>query len=327
MEGGDEMKVSEIKGKVAAKVAKGKAKVADKCGKCGKAAKACAVIALLVALVGCHMGEQPTAQRAQTSTIRDNVFRSFGHGALEVSGGDRRNLVHSGNVISNNDFSDIENRRRTYAPHLHLAGVGAEVSYNHFHNSPSSAMRLEGNDFLIVSNLVEDVLLESDDQGGVDIYFNASYFGNRYCYNTWKNIGRQTDKLPCGQAAVRFDGNISGLTDWGMYVEIDPTKIEGMVPLRDIKSDFFEFDEDNYCLRGRRTRKVYRLGDPVRIRVKATNLEQRLLDYELIESEIENAPAPESRKKRGSDKRSSDKRSSSKKPAKTSKPSKTRKSR
>ena len=68
------MKVSEIKGKVAAKVAKGKAKVADKCGKCGKAAKACAVIALLVALVGCHMGEQPTAQRAQTSTIRDNVF-------------------------------------------------------------------------------------------------------------------------------------------------------------------------------------------------------------------------------------------------------------
>ena len=124
-----------------------------------------------------------------------------------------------------------------------------------------------------------------------------------------------------------FDGNISGLTDWGMYVEIDPTKIEGMVPLRDIKSDFFEFDEDNYCLRGRRTRKVYRLGDPVRIRVKATNLEQRLLDYELIESEIENVPAPDSRKKRSSDKRSSDKRSSTKKPAKTSKPSKTRKSR
>lgn len=157
-------------------------------------------------------GNGMNAHRSRCVTIRDNVFRSFGHGALEVSGGDRRNLVHSGNVISNNDFSDIENRRRTYAPHLHLAGVGAEVSYNHFHNSPSSAMRLEGNDFLIVSNLVEDVLLESDDQGGVDIYFNASYFGNRYCYNTWKNIGRQTDKLPCGQAAVRFDGNISGQT-------------------------------------------------------------------------------------------------------------------
>lgn len=77
MEGGDEMKVSEIKGKVAAKVAKGKAKVADKCGKTSKAvkaAKACAVLAFLVAVAGCHMGELPTAQRAQTSTIRDNVI-------------------------------------------------------------------------------------------------------------------------------------------------------------------------------------------------------------------------------------------------------------
>ena len=157
-------------------------------------------------------GNGMNAHRMANTTIRDNVFRSFGHGALEVSGGDRRTLVHSGNVISNNDFSDIGNRRRTYAPHLHLAGVGVEVSFNYFGKSPSSAMRLEGNDFLIVSNLVEDVLLESDDQGGVDIYFNASYFGNRYCYNTWKNIGRQTDKVPCGQAAIRFDGNISGQT-------------------------------------------------------------------------------------------------------------------
>ena len=68
-----------------------------------------------------------------------------------------------------------------------------------------------------------------------------------------------------------------------MYVEIEPTKIEGMVSLREIRSDFFEFDEKKSRLVGRRTRKVYNLGDPVRIRVKATNLEQKLLDYELIE--------------------------------------------
>ena len=74
MEGGVKMKVSDIKGKVAAKVAKGKAKVAAKCGKSGKAAKACAVLALLAVFAGCHMGEQPTAQRAQTSTISDNVI-------------------------------------------------------------------------------------------------------------------------------------------------------------------------------------------------------------------------------------------------------------
>ena len=84
-----------------------------------------------------------------------------------------------------------------------------------------------------------------------------------------------------------FGGHVSGLTEWGMYVEIDPTKIEGMVPLRDIKSDFFEFDADRYRLVGRRSKVVYNLGDPVRIRVKKTNLEQKLLDYELIETGLE----------------------------------------
>lgn len=81
-----------------------------------------------------------------------------------------------------------------------------------------------------------------------------------------------------------YEGSISGLTEWGMYVEIKPTMIEGMVALRDVKSDFFEFDEQNYLIRGRRTGKVFRLGDAVKIRVKAANLEQRLLDYELVDT-------------------------------------------
>ena len=84
-----------------------------------------------------------------------------------------------------------------------------------------------------------------------------------------------------------FGGHVSGLTEWGIYVEVEPTKIEGMVPLRDVKSDFFEFDADHYRLVGRRTGVVYNLGDPVRIRVKKTNLEQKLLDYELIETGLE----------------------------------------
>ena len=84
-----------------------------------------------------------------------------------------------------------------------------------------------------------------------------------------------------------FGGHVSGLTEWGMYVEVEPTKIEGMVALRDIKSDYFEFDADRYRLVGKRSRMVYNLGDPVRIRVKKTNLEQKLLDYELIETGLE----------------------------------------
>ncbi|MCR4859162.1 MAG: ribonuclease R [Bacteroidales bacterium] len=82
-----------------------------------------------------------------------------------------------------------------------------------------------------------------------------------------------------------YDGHVSGITEWGMYVEIEPTKIEGMVSVRDIKSDFFEFDEARYRLVGKRRHKQFRLGDPVRIRVKSANLEQRMLDYELIETQ------------------------------------------
>ena len=94
----------------------------------------------------------------------------------------------------------------------------------------------------------------------------------------YKLIEYMIDKI--GQ---EFDGVVSGLTEWGMYVEIKPEMIEGRVALREMRSDFFEFDEDNYRIVGKRTKKIYRLGDQVRIRVKSASLEQRLLDYELIE--------------------------------------------
>jgi len=80
-----------------------------------------------------------------------------------------------------------------------------------------------------------------------------------------------------------FNGTISGLTEWGMYVELEETHIEGLVPLRTIRSDFYDFDEEHYLIRGRRSRHVFRLGDAVRIRVKETNLDQKLLDFELVE--------------------------------------------
>ena len=90
------------------------------------------------------------------------------------------------------------------------------------------------------------------------------------------------------KVGMEFDGAVSGVTEWGMYVELDETHIEGVVALREMRSDFFEFDEKRYRLVGRRTRKEYRLGDRVRIRVAAANLEQRLLDFELIEPETAN---------------------------------------
>jgi len=78
-----------------------------------------------------------------------------------------------------------------------------------------------------------------------------------------------------------YDGVISGVTEWGLYVEINENKCEGMVPIRDLDDDYYEFDEKSYCLTGRRNHKFFRLGDPIRIQVARANLERKQLDFAL----------------------------------------------
>ncbi|MDR0871855.1 MAG: ribonuclease R [Prevotellaceae bacterium] len=79
-----------------------------------------------------------------------------------------------------------------------------------------------------------------------------------------------------------FDGVISGVTEWGVYVEIIQNKCEGMVPIRDMGGDYYVFDEKNYCLIGQRTRKRFSLGDPITIKVARANLDKRQLDFVLV---------------------------------------------
>ena len=76
-----------------------------------------------------------------------------------------------------------------------------------------------------------------------------------------------------------FDAHISGIQSYGLYCEIDDNHCEGLLPIRDLAGDYYEFDEKRFCLVGRRTHKVYNLGDPIRIRVAATNLERRQIDF------------------------------------------------
>lgn len=80
-----------------------------------------------------------------------------------------------------------------------------------------------------------------------------------------------------------FDGTISGLTEWGIYVEIEPTRIEGMVPLREVEGDCLVFDQDNYRIVSKATGRIYNLGDRVRIKVTRASLEQKILDFQLIQ--------------------------------------------
>lgn len=90
----------------------------------------------------------------------------------------------------------------------------------------------------------------------------------------YKQVEFMADKI--GQV---FDGVISGITEWGIYVEIKDNMCEGMIPIRELDDDFYEFDEKNYCLRGRRTNREYRLGDELSIKVVKANLERKQLDF------------------------------------------------
>lgn len=80
-----------------------------------------------------------------------------------------------------------------------------------------------------------------------------------------------------------FDGVISGVTEWGVYVEIIENKCEGMVPIRDLDDDYYVFDEKNYCLVGRKYQRRFQLGDPVRVKVAKANLDKKQLDFVLVE--------------------------------------------
>jgi ribonuclease R len=81
----------------------------------------------------------------------------------------------------------------------------------------------------------------------------------------------------------QYTGIISGLTEWGMYVEVIENKCEGMVRLRDINDDFYVLDEKNYCIIGQRKKKKYQLGDEVRILVKKVDLSKRQIDFSLVQ--------------------------------------------
>ena len=84
-----------------------------------------------------------------------------------------------------------------------------------------------------------------------------------------------------------FDGVISGVTEWGLYVELNENKCEGLVPVRELADDFYDFDEKNYCLTGRRKNVRYRLGDNVRVKVVRANLERKQLDFVLVDERLE----------------------------------------
>lgn len=97
-----------------------------------------------------------------------------------------------------------------------------------------------------------------------------------------------------------FKGVISGVTEWGLYVELEANKCEGLVPMRDLADDYYDFDAKNYCLTGRKNNNRYRLGDPIEVQVARTDILRRQLDFVVVDKNnpprtletLGNKPAP-----------------------------------
>ena len=107
----------------------------------------------------------------------------------------------------------------------------------------------------------------------------------------YKQVEFMSDKI--GQC---FDGAISGVTEWGIYVELNESKCEGMIHIRDLNDDFYIFDEDNYCIKGKRLGRTFQLGETIRIKVWRANLMKKQLDF-CLPDEIPEMQKPEKKKK------------------------------
>ncbi|MFH1498192.1 MAG: right-handed parallel beta-helix repeat-containing protein [Verrucomicrobiota bacterium] len=144
------------------------------------------------------------------------TMNTLGCGGARVAGGDRQQLTAGNHFVENCTVFDISRIKRTYTPAVHLDGCGNRIAHNLFERMPSSAMRIEGNDHLIELNLIRNVVQESDDQGGVDMFGNPLYRGVVIRWNRWSDIRGGTHN---GTAGVRLDDMISGVAVHGNVFE------------------------------------------------------------------------------------------------------------
>ena len=107
---------------------------------------------------------------------------------------------------------------------------------------------------------------------------------DKYAVKGARSVNKEVEFMGARLGEV-YDGKISGVTEWGVYVELNETHCEGMIAVRDLDDDFYEYDEKNYMIRGRRRGKKYQLGDPVTIQVARADLIKKQLDFVLVDKE------------------------------------------
>ncbi|NLX13901.1 MAG: right-handed parallel beta-helix repeat-containing protein [Phycisphaerales bacterium] len=171
-------------------------------------------------LAGCTVtrmaGNGITIRDGRHSGILGCDVHTIGRRATEVIGGDRETLTPAGHFVENCRIYDFGRIDRTYTPGIQLEGVGNRVAHNRLYDSPSSVMRVEGNDHLIEFNEVHSAVRESDDQGAIDLFGNPTFRGVVFRYNSFHHVGKTgTEAAVHGQAAIRFDDIISGMLVYG----------------------------------------------------------------------------------------------------------------
>lgn len=148
-------------------------------------------------------------------------IESIGRGGILLQGGDRKTLTPGRHQVTNCHLHHLSCVDPTYTPAVLVTGVGHSLTHNRIHDLPSSAIRVGGNDHVVEFNEVFKVVLESDDQGAVDMWGDPTFRGNVYRYNSWHDIGRNADgsNPKHGRAAIRFDDAISGqLVEHNVFV-------------------------------------------------------------------------------------------------------------
>ncbi|MDO4756834.1 MAG: right-handed parallel beta-helix repeat-containing protein, partial [Parabacteroides sp.] len=170
-------------------------------------------------------------------SVKGSLLEQFGCGGIRATGGDRKTLTPADFVIDNNIIQNFSLFSHTYQPAIFVKGVGMTIKNNHMRGSTSSAISVSANDVLIEYNNFSDLVRESDDQGGIDMYFDYSLRGLVIRYNYWENIVGGTSH---GAAAIRFDDIISGEKIYGNVFVNCGSKRFGAVQIHGGKDNYTE---------------------------------------------------------------------------------------
>ena len=160
--------------------------------------------------------------------ITGSWLEDLGCGGIRLVGGDRRALLPADHEVTHTVVRSFSRFKRTYEPAVYVAGCGFRLAHNLFTRSSSSALRLDGNDIVVEYNRIAQVVEESDDQGGVDCWYDPSFQGIVIRHNHWVDIVGGTH---AGAAGVRLDDMISGVAVHGNVFERCGARMFGAVQI------------------------------------------------------------------------------------------------